>query len=213
MIKYNYSIKRSKRRSICIKISPDNTLQVLAPQRTTIAEIEKFIQSKSSWIDRHYRQNEEKIGRLRDVLSYKTVLVWGEELPLHIGQKNEYGKDFVSVKSISHLKKLFTDNLGEQFMSIFNCLKLRYGFKCGKVTFRNNRSRWGSCSARGDIVFNYKLMMLPKDVQIYVMVHELCHTKVMNHSQKFYLEVERVLPDYRQLQKKLKAFSPVIRLY
>lgn len=213
MIKYNYSIKRSNRRSICIKISADNTLQVLAPQRASIAEIEKFIQSKSSWIDRHYRQNEEKIEYLRDVLAYKTVLVCGEEVPLFVGEKDWFGKDFVAVKSISHLKKIFTDNLGEKFLSDFNCLKLRYGFKCGNVTFRNNRSRWGSCSASGDIVFNFKLLMLSEDVQRYVMVHELCHTKVMNHSKKFYLEVGRVLPDYRQLQKKLKAFSPVVRLY
>lgn len=78
------------------------------------------------------------------------------------------------------------------------------GVSYGRITIRAQRTRWGSCSAQGNLNFNCLLMLTPDDVMEYVVVHELCHRKEMNHSARFWAEVERVLPDYRRSRQWLK---------
>jgi len=78
------------------------------------------------------------------------------------------------------------------------------GVTYGRITIRNQRSRWGSCSSQGNLNFNCLLMLVPPDVMDYVVVHELCHRKEMNHSARFWAEVSRILPDYRQKEAWLK---------
>lgn len=75
------------------------------------------------------------------------------------------------------------------------------GVTYGRITIRNQCSRWGSCSGKGNLNFNCLLMLAPSEVLDYVVVHELCHRKKMNHSQKFWEEVERIMPDYKARQK------------
>ena len=74
----------------------------------------------------------------------------------------------------------------------------------GKITIRHQKTRWGSCSSRGNLNFNCLLMLVPAEVADYVVVHELCHRKQMNHSAAFWTEVEKILPDYRIRRKWLK---------
>ena len=78
------------------------------------------------------------------------------------------------------------------------------GATYGRITIRNQRSRWGSCSGKGNLNFNCLLMLTPSHVIDYGVVHELCHRLEMNHSQKFWSQVERVLPDYRKSREWLK---------
>ena len=78
------------------------------------------------------------------------------------------------------------------------------GVTYGRITIRNQRTRWGSCSSKGNLNFNCLLMRCPEDVLDYVIVHELCHRKELNHSPRFWAEVERVLPAYRASRKWLK---------
>ena len=78
------------------------------------------------------------------------------------------------------------------------------GVDYGRITIRAQRTRWGSCSAQGNLNFNCLLMLAPDDVMEYVVVHELCHRREMNHSARFWAEVERVLPDYRRSRQWLK---------
>ena len=70
------------------------------------------------------------------------------------------------------------------------------GVSYGRVTVRSQRGRWGSCSGKGNLNFNCLLMLVPEEVRDYVVVHELCHRKEMNHSPRFWVEVEKILPDY-----------------
>jgi predicted metal-dependent hydrolase len=80
-----------------------------------------------------------------------------------------------------------------------------YNFKYNKVTIKNQSSRWGSCSRKGNINFNYRLALIPPELADYVIVHELCHLGQLNHSRKFWELVERTMPNWRELRARLKG--------
>jgi len=79
-----------------------------------------------------------------------------------------------------------------------------YDFKFNRISIRNQRTRWGSCSKKGNLNFNYRLLILPQHLADYVIIHELCHLKEMNHSQGFWSLVARVFPNYLEIRKKLR---------
>ena len=86
----------------------------------------------------------------------------------------------------------------------------KVGVTYGRITIRNQKTRWGSCSAKGNLNFNCLLMLTPPEVIDSVVVHELCHRKEMNHSRKFYAEVLRVFPDYHKWNRWLKENGPAL---
>jgi len=100
--------------------------------------------------------------------------------------------------------KLYKDEVKavvEERLSYFNQF---YNFKYNKITIRNQKSRWGSCSQKGNLNFNYKLHFLPEELRDYVIVHELCHLGEFNHSKKFWNLIEKTTPQYMHLRKALK---------
>ena len=84
------------------------------------------------------------------------------------------------------------------------------GVEYGRVTVRRQKSKWGSCSAQGNLNFNCLLMLAPEEVLDYVVVHELCHRKHMDHSKEFWAEVRRVMPDHEKQKKWLKENGAVL---
>ena len=84
------------------------------------------------------------------------------------------------------------------------------GVTCGSVTIRTQKTRWGSCTGKGDLNFNSLLMLAPEEIRDYVVVHELCHRRHMDHSAAFWAEVERILPDYKLRRKWLKDNGPAL---
>ena len=84
------------------------------------------------------------------------------------------------------------------------------GIKYGRITIRNQKTRWASCSSLGNLNFNCLMMLMPEPVRDYLVVHELCHLKEMNHSRRFWAEVEAVLPDYKRYEKWLKKHGEEI---
>ncbi len=98
------------------------------------------------------------------------------------------------------LKKEDTRNLIEERIKYLNV----YNFKFKTIAIKNQKTRWGSCSRLGNLNFNYKLIYLPQKLVDYVVLHELCHLKEMNHSSRFWELIERVIPDYKLVRKQLK---------
>lgn len=80
-----------------------------------------------------------------------------------------------------------------------------YGVKIGRVSVRNQRTRWGSCSKLGNLNFNYKLIFLPEDLRNYIVIHEICHLIEFNHSKKFWAEVEFLAPNHKELKRALRS--------
>ena len=81
-----------------------------------------------------------------------------------------------------------------------------YNHQIGKICIRNQRSRWGSCSAKGNLNFNYKIMFLPAELRDYIIVHELCHLKEMNHSPRFWALVARTMPEYKAMRTRIRSY-------
>lgn len=92
-------------------------------------------------------------------------------------------------------------NFAEKRVEHFNEV---YDFKFNKINIRNQKTRWGSCSIKGNLNFNYKILLLPKRIADYIIVHELCHLKEFNHSYKFWNLVAKAAPDYLEIKKELK---------
>ena len=121
--------------------------------------------------------------------------------------KMEYFKQFsgrVLIKNAKHefaLHKQSALILAVERMAHFNEI---YQFSWGKVTIRNQKTRWGSCSRKGNINFNYKIALLPAHIADYIIVHELCHLKEFNHSRNFWDLVAQAVPNHREVRMELK---------
>jgi hypothetical protein len=94
--------------------------------------------------------------------------------------------------------------LAESKIQIFNKL---YKFEFNKINIRNQKTRWGSCSKKGNLNFNYKIALLPRHIADYIIAHELCHLVELNHSKNFWNFVKKLAPDYSEIRKELKRYS------
>ena len=103
-------------------------------------------------------------------------------------------KNFLKYKEV-------TRNLVEERLKHFNMF---YNYTWNRVSIKNTKTRWGSCSAKGNINFSYKLALIDRELADYVVVHELCHLQEMNHSKNFWALVEKMIPDHKVLRKKLR---------
>lgn len=92
--------------------------------------------------------------------------------------------------------------LAEKRVGYFNKV---YNFRFNKIVIRNQKTRWGSCSKKGNLSFNYKLALLPKKFSDYIVVHELCHLEEFNHSRRFWDLVEKTIPDYKNIIREIKG--------
>ena len=168
-------IRRSSRRTVSLQIRADGSVLVRAPQRMTDAQVEQFLREHEEWIRVHQVQ----------VLEQKE-------------QAEEAGR----------LTDAQIRELADQALKVIP-ERVRYyaplvGVTYGRITIRNQKTRWGSCSAKGNLNFNCLLMLMPEEILDYVVVHELAHRVEMNHSPAFWQIVESVLPDYRERRKWLK---------
>ena len=134
----------------------------------------------------------------------------GNQILIQIPQ----GLDFENPLVQSEIRKTVSKILRKQAKAYLprriSFLAEKYGFNFEKLRFSHTGTRWGSCSSSGTISLNIALMNLPHHLIDYVIIHELCHTRQMNHSSKFWQEVEKYCPNYKACIKEMKQFSPSI---
>ena len=169
-----YRLLRSNRKSITLEIN-EKGLTIRAPKRASESEIKSFILRNEVWI-------------LKNMEKYQK-------------RQEEYNNiEKLTNKEIKELADKAADYIPKRVEYYASLIGVTYG----RITIRNQKTRWGSCSAKGNLNFNCLLMLTPPEVIDSIVVHELCHRKEMNHSQKFYSEVLRVYPDYKKWNKWLK---------
>ena len=175
-----FEVIRSNRKSMAVEIKL-NKLIIRAPMQATNEDINAFMLKNKAWIEKHL------------------------------------AKAQAQQKVAASVKKLTTDEIRKLADKALEVIpeRVKYfaplvGVTYGRITIRNQRSKWGSCSSKGNLNFNCLLMLAPPEVIDSVVVHELCHRKEMNHSDRFYAEVLRVFPDYHKWDKWLKDNGSIL---
>ena len=170
-----YELMYSKRKTLAVQIRADGSIVVRAPLRTPRYRIEGFLTERQDWI-------------LQTVEKQKAA----HTVPGISEQLNPQERE-VMIRKAGEILAARTAYFAEQM-----------GVTYGRITIREQKTRWGSCSAKGNLNFNCLLMLTPLQVCDYVIIHELCHRLEMNHSARFWAEVAYVMPDWRESHTWLK---------
>ena len=161
---------RSSRKTLAVQIRADGTVIARAPLRMPKDRILCFLSEKASWIRMQQGRMQERENMRQQA-----------RIHLDAAQEKELRERAKSV--LAQRTAYFARQIGVTY---------------GKITVRDQKTRWGSCSQTGNLNFNFRLILAPSEVLDYVVVHELCHRRQMNHSTQFWQEVPQVLPDYRK---------------
>ncbi len=213
---------RSKRRTIALIVERDGSLTVRAPRRAAAADIQSFILEKQEWIIR----TREKFKSLTEVSKkeYKdgdTFLFLGNEYGLTLVKPQRPALKFENGFRLGNAvqnngERFFTQWYKEQAYKVIadrvKVFSVQFGFVPKQVKISSARTRWGSCSPDGTLNFTWRLIMAPLDVVDYVVVHELVHLRVKDHSRRFWHEVEKILPEYKDRKKWLRAHGESLSL-
>ena len=208
-----YELVRSPRRTADIVIEPDGRVIVRAPEDTPAEKIEAIIKTKRLWIYknlaewrdlnatrviREFRNGE---GFLYLGRSYRLLLVGSQEEPLLLKSGRFcLRRDLVDKGEVPAAHAAFRDYFVtrglDRITRRVGYFAPKVGFRAGKIDVRELGCRWASCSPTGNLAFHWKGMMAPLKIIDYIVVHELCHMHHMDHSDAFWNEVDKILPDY-----------------
>ncbi len=208
-----YRLVRSRRRTLAVCIE-GGRVTVRAPLGMPAAAIDSFLAQKKDWIEGKLRRFAAESARFAAVREGRALLDAGRERPVVFGAaadgEGEGGFFLRSPRSVRpYFEKTRCDLLPEALFAFAR----RAGVCPEKVAVRDFKARWGSCDAARVIKLNWRLAMLPAPLRDYVLVHELCHLRRLDHSPAFWREVERLLPDYRARRAALRAYSFLTGLY
>ena len=216
---FDYTVIRTKRRTIAIHIDPLKGVLVRAPKRGHTSEIRKFLLKKAPWILKKLelaRRQAAEIPR-HNFMAGDIFLFRGEEYSLTFETAKKNGVDIAGhyiviglkpetprEKVPDMLKKWYIAQARKTFNERVTVFSPDIGAKPVRIAIRGQSKRWGSCSAKGNLNFNWKLVMAPPSILDYVVAHELCHLKHPNHQSEFWKLLGAIMPDYASRRDWLK---------
>jgi predicted metal-dependent hydrolase len=209
-----HKIIRSKRKTLAILVKPDGSVQVRAPMRTSNLVIEQFIEKNKDWIEKHRAK---ALATLppppRQYGTRESFPYLGIAYPLEIVEKQRKPLilDETFKLSASHLdsaasafERWYREQARQILTERVEFFARQYGFQHKGIRITSARTRWGSCSSTGSLSFSWRLIQAPLTVVDYVVVHELVHTVIHNHSKRFWQRVETIMPDYQEHRRWLR---------
>jgi len=213
----DYNLTRSRRKTLALIIR-NGRLEIRAPLRMPIYEVNKFVTSKEKWIrDKLARSTEQQLKRGKFRLGYGAALTYrGKQYPI-TAKEGSYsgfdgerffippGLDSEQIKSacgqVYHMlaKRVIPERTRD--------LARQMGVRPAAIRINSAKTRWGSCSAKRSVNFSWRLILADDGVIDYVIVHELAHITEMNHSQRFWRIVSEIIPDYKERKTRLKGLQ------
>ncbi len=208
---FDYTVVRTGRQTIAIHIDPSKGIIVRAPKGARDSEIRHLLEKKISWINKHLalaRQRASEIPR-HNFMAGDIFLFRGENYSLifepakknHVDIAGHYiivglKPDIPQEKIPEIMKKWYIARAREIFNERVLVYSRGLGVKPARIAIRGQSKRWGSCSAKGNLNLNWKLVMAPPEILNYVVAHELCHLKHPNHQSEFWEMLGNQMPDY-----------------
>ncbi len=201
-------IIRSNRKTISLEVKRDGSLIVRAPIITPRGQIEELVKSKERWI----RKKQELLKKqslevpIKQFIPGEPFLYLGEPYTLEVVNEQAdplvlKDKFYLAANSQNNAQHVFTNWYRKQASLVINELVVNRaqenGFEYARIGITSARTRWGSCGPKGSLNFTWRLIMAPREVIDYVVVHELVHLQVRNHSKAFWGEVNNLIPEYQ----------------
>ncbi len=186
------AVIRSKRRSYGIVVDEDGQVTVRIPLRGSMRMAKELVREKQDWIFEKITLQEQR-KQIRDLQAAQSESKYTPEQRAGLEKRyRQAAKEYIPRRADYYAQLI--------------------GVSYERIRIAEQKTRWGSCSSRGTLSFNWKLMLAPPKVLDYVVVHELCHLKEMNHSPRFWKLVEEMIPNYKEYRKWLKENGNTLQL-
>lgn len=210
-----HSRRNLRARRYLMRLRADRSISLTIPRRGNQVEGLEFVRTRSQWIQRQLKRLEAITIPQQHWSAGTEILFRGELVTLQLCSQNQthtlvIGSERLTIRDPqTNLRPLVQAKLQtiakKELPAHVIALAQTHDLKIGKITIRNQSTRWGSCSTRGSISLNWRLIQTPESVRDYIILHELMHLKEMNHSPKFWALVEKVCPTYLESERWLKV--------
>ena len=224
-------IVKGKRKTVTLKIISGAELLVKAPSAFSNTRLKELLEKKKKWILEHasvFTEEKNPFLSIRYIDGSK-VYYMGKAYEFHVKYQEPDGEgkteadirktnERISVETIDtseeYVKKQmqtwYKNQARNEIIKMIQKYRPYIGEKIGTIRIKSQKSRWGSCSELGNLNFNWHLILLPESLMEYVVVHELCHLRYLNHSEDFWNCVKQILPDYKERETELKKYGGLL---
>jgi predicted metal-dependent hydrolase len=214
-------VPNRRARRYVLRLRPDGAARVTIPCGGSAAEAMRFAERNAAWLEKQLLRQATRQSTPKTWLPGTEILFRGERVRLELEVDSDsgrvrFGSEVVSLGQSGgdvrpaverHLWRLAARELPPRLLELAGLHQL----PVRRVAVRNQRSRWGSCSRRGTVSLNWRLVQAPAFVRDYIILHELAHLKEMNHSRRFWREVARLCPEFATAERWLKEHSDLLR--
>ena len=214
-------IHNHRARRYLLRLRPDGSVRLTIPRRGSVIEGRRFAERNVEWLARQLERLSAHPVKPKQWLVGTEILFRGESVKLEAGVNGEsgniqFGGEAVKVNDHeANLRPAIERHLWRMAAKGLPPIVLEYArlhqLPVRRISVRNQKSRWGSCSRRGTISLNWRLIQTPAFVRDYILIHEIMHLREMNHSSRFWREVERACPDYETAERWLKQHSTLLK--
>lgn len=214
-------VPNRRARRYVLRLRPDGVARVTVPRGGSRADALRFVERNRPWLAQQIEKLASRPKSRQEWAVGTIILLRGESVRIEAGTNGEsgtvrFGSETIRVDDTADdlrgfIERHLREMAAKEFPARVFELAAPHQLAVKRVTVRNQRTRWGSCSRRGTISMNWRLIQAPSFVRDYLIFHELAHLREMNHSSRFWCEVEKLCPEYRVAEKWLREHATLLR--